>query len=266
MKLDRSLNITIFIILIVSVNVGIGVRINRLEVPEVTRHGSPVILDCDFSLEANDQDLVVKWFFNKTLVYQWIPGTKKRPQGLGILKDRLNLEYAASVDANSIHRALHILKAGPDLSGDYTCSVSTLQSEDIETKSMLVLVSGKELILRKLSAEEGMIKVQCLAEGVYPMPLIILDSRVRNITETDIISRRKGQLFEVSAIVTLPALEVPEVFSCKLLIPQANYTTRREIVFYPGNSGNLNSNRVWFTVAAYLISTTLGFTITYIGC
>ncbi|CAG9827020.1 unnamed protein product [Diabrotica balteata] len=126
------------------VDFGTGVKINRLEVPEVIKHGDPVTLDCDFTLEDNDQDLVVKWFFNKTLVYQWIPGTKKRPQGLGILKDRLNLEYAASVDANSRHRALHIWKAGPDLSGDYTCSVSTLQSEDIETKSMLVLDVEKE--------------------------------------------------------------------------------------------------------------------------
>jgi hypothetical protein len=70
------------------------------------------------------------------LIYVLISALK--PQGLGILKDRLNLEYAASVDANSVHRALHILKAVPDLSGDYTCSVSTLQSEDIRTKSMLV--------------------------------------------------------------------------------------------------------------------------------
>uniref|UniRef100_A0A6P7F0F9 Uncharacterized protein LOC114324707 isoform X1 n=1 Tax=Diabrotica virgifera virgifera TaxID=50390 RepID=A0A6P7F0F9_DIAVI len=128
------------------VNFGTGVKINRLEVPEVIKHGDPVTLDCDFTLEDNDQDLVVKWFFNKTLVYQWIPGTKKRPQGLGILKDRLNLEYAASVDANSRHRALHIWKAGPDLSGDYTCSVSTLQSEDIETKSMLVLGKSNSYI------------------------------------------------------------------------------------------------------------------------
>lgn len=45
--------------------------------PEVIKHGAPVVLDCDFSLEDTDQDLVVKWFFNRnnrTLVYQWIPG------------------------------------------------------------------------------------------------------------------------------------------------------------------------------------------------
>lgn len=71
--------------------------------------------------------------------YFFIPGTKKRPQSLGVLKDRVNLEYQASVDANSIHRALYILKTGPDLSGNYTCSVSTLESEDVKTKGMLVL-------------------------------------------------------------------------------------------------------------------------------
>ncbi|CAH1112867.1 unnamed protein product [Psylliodes chrysocephalus] len=96
------------------------------------------------------------------------------------------------------------------------------------------ILSGKELTLHRLSADEGFIKVQCLAEGVYPLPLILLHSQRRNISETDIISRRRGQLFEVSATVTLPALEGPEVFSCKLHIPQANYTTRRETVFYPG--------------------------------
>lgn len=61
-----------------------------------------------------------------------------RPQDLGPLKGRLNLDHEASVDANSIYRALHILKPGPDLSGDYTCKVSTFQSEDESTKNMLV--------------------------------------------------------------------------------------------------------------------------------
>lgn len=49
-------------------------KINRLKVPDVIPHGSSVILDCDFTLEEDEQDLVLKWFFNKTLVYQWIPG------------------------------------------------------------------------------------------------------------------------------------------------------------------------------------------------
>lgn len=53
------------------------VKINKLQVPEVIQHGNAAVLDCDFTLEETDEDLVVKWFFNKnnrTLVYQWIPG------------------------------------------------------------------------------------------------------------------------------------------------------------------------------------------------
>ncbi|KAJ8946154.1 hypothetical protein NQ318_004405 [Aromia moschata] len=54
------------------------------------------------------------------------------------------------------------------------------------------------------------------------------------ITEAEVISKQRGQLYEISATATLPALKDPEEFSCKLHIPQANYTTRRETVFYPG--------------------------------
>ncbi|KAF7286104.1 hypothetical protein GWI33_007752 [Rhynchophorus ferrugineus] len=122
------------------INICEAVKINRLHVPDVTKHGTEVTLDCDFTLDDSESDLVVKWYFNKSLVYQWIPSTKKRPQSLGVLKDRVNLEYQASVDANSIHRALRIIRPGPDLSGNYTCSVSTLESEDAKTKGMVVLV------------------------------------------------------------------------------------------------------------------------------
>ncbi|XP_068914781.1 uncharacterized protein [Tenebrio molitor] len=248
-----------------SINFGTGVKINKLQVPEVIKHGASVILDCDFTLEDREEDLVVKWYFNKnkTLVYQWIPALK--PQGLGILKDRLNLEYAASVDANSVHRALHILKAVPDLSGDYTCSVSTLQSEDIRTKSMLVFVPEKELLLRRLDAEEGLMRVQCLADGVFPRPVMSLRSQEREIEETEVTARLRGQLYEVSATATLPALKDPEEFSCELRIPQANYTVRRETVFYPGNKAPLILMDRWLALSPCIFSIYLGLTRQFIG-
>lgn len=69
---------------------------------------------------------------------RFVAEADNKPQGLGILRDRLNLGYEASTDERKRHRALHILKPGPDLSGDYTCSVSTVQNEDMRTKTMLV--------------------------------------------------------------------------------------------------------------------------------
>ncbi|KAH1025973.1 hypothetical protein HUJ05_010573 [Dendroctonus ponderosae] len=53
------------------------------------------------------------------------------------------------------------------------------------------------------------------------------------IPEAIVQSKQEGHLYEISAQVTLPELEKPEEFSCKLHIPLANYTTRRETVFYP---------------------------------
>ncbi|KAK9870446.1 hypothetical protein WA026_008011 [Henosepilachna vigintioctopunctata] len=229
-----------------------SVKINNLHVPEVIRHRAAVVLDCDFTVEESDQDLVVKWFFNsnnQTLVYQWIPASSSRPQVLGILKDRLNLEYAVSaVDSNGKHRALHILDAGPDLSGNYTCSVSTLQSEDIRTKSMLVFVPERLLIIRRLHSSVGLMRIQCTAEGVFPSPEILLRSHKRELIETEITSEQRGNLYDISVSATLKALEEPEEFSCELRIPQANYTVRKETVIYPGNKGLQITQDIWITI------------------
>lgn len=119
--------------------VGLTVKIQELKVPEITKQGNAVILDCDYILEDPlDEGLVVKWFFNEQPipVYQWIPA--KRPQGLGILKNKLNLDYKASQDKNTMHRALHILKSDVELSGEWSCVVSTFKNEDKMSKKMTV--------------------------------------------------------------------------------------------------------------------------------
>lgn len=54
------------------------------------------------------------------------------------------------------------------------------------------------------------------------------------MVETEITSKQRGNLYDISVSATLKALEVPEEFSCELRIPQANYTVRKETVIYPG--------------------------------
>ncbi|XP_071052254.1 uncharacterized protein [Onthophagus taurus] len=234
----------------------ICVKINNLLVPQIAKHGDPVVLDCDFSLEAvGDDELVVKWYKNKTLVYQWIPAINKRPQDLGVLKGKLNLAYAASDDTHSIHRALHILAPGPDLSGDYTCSVSTLKNEDQKTKSMLVLVTEKNLMLRRKLINEGYMEVTCKAEGVFPKPSIVLRSQERESIKAEVNVRKKGELYDVTAIAILPSLQDPEVFSCELRIPEANYTKRQETVFFPGQDSKAYNSFNSHTSCLLLLTT-----------
>ncbi|CAG5007893.1 unnamed protein product [Parnassius apollo] len=56
---------------------------------------------------------------------------------MGILKGRVDLAYRASSDPLKMHRALRIVKPDTDISGDYTCVVSTFMEEDSRTKQMI---------------------------------------------------------------------------------------------------------------------------------
>lgn len=117
-------------------------QIVEMRVPLVVEDGSAssVVLDCDYSLRSPEKrsELVVQWYFQNgsSPVYQWIPG--KRPQDLGILKGRLNLDYRASNDPFKRHRALEILQPTFELSGVYRCKVATVEEEAIMAKTMIV--------------------------------------------------------------------------------------------------------------------------------
>lgn len=116
-----------------------AVKIVKLAVPEIIQYGvqDAITLDCDYNV-TNTNGLVLKWFFRNKIrpVYQWIPGQK--PQDLGILKGRVDLLYRASSDPIKMHRALRIVKLNTDISGDYTCVVSTFSGEESKTKQMIV--------------------------------------------------------------------------------------------------------------------------------
>ncbi|KAG6461988.1 hypothetical protein O3G_MSEX012983 [Manduca sexta] len=103
-----------------------SVRIVNMRVPEAIQYGTrdKVTLDCEYNTR-NVTGLVVKWFYNdrSQQVYQWIPPQK--PQALGLLKDKLDLNFKVSNDPYTQQRALRIVQPVPELTGNYTCVVST---------------------------------------------------------------------------------------------------------------------------------------------
>ncbi|XP_037801365.1 uncharacterized protein LOC119596274 [Penaeus monodon] len=118
-----------------------GLHIIELEVPDVIQNGSQssVLLDCKYHYERYEEEgLVVKWFWNHEpeAVYQWIPG--KKPEAMGVLKGRVNLDYPASKDKYSQHRALEILHPTTELTGVFTCRVSSFHDEEYASKRMIV--------------------------------------------------------------------------------------------------------------------------------
>ena len=59
-------------------------------------------------------------------------------QGLGAMRGKINLDYDISPSPFNRHRALYLYAPTMDMSGNYTCKVSTLQNEVTMTKAMIV--------------------------------------------------------------------------------------------------------------------------------
>ena len=116
----------------------------------VVRDGAnqSVILDCNYTLARSDKLFHVKWFHvhsDYSQVYQWI--LDMSPQSSGPLKNKVNLTYRASEDANERYRALQILRPTVNLSGDYLCR-ATSQHSNTELKQKLIVygeLSGRSV-------------------------------------------------------------------------------------------------------------------------
>lgn len=109
-----------------------------------------VILDCDYALEnTSSQGLVVKWFFNEDqLVYQWIYG--RYPLTEEPAAKYVDLEYKASNDPLTQYRAMKLDKPGIDLTGDYTCVISTFEDERAANASMVIYCECSFLHLSRI--------------------------------------------------------------------------------------------------------------------
>ncbi|KAF4530689.1 hypothetical protein B566_EDAN004928 [Ephemera danica] len=220
-------------------------QITDLRVPQVVRNnsGRPIVLDCEYSLtpEEEGSGLVVKWFFDSqpAPVYQWI--FSQRPQDLGILRGRLNLDYRASNHAAMAHRALQITNPTTELSGDYKCSVSTFHDEDFMVKRMLIFAPEKRLeIWHSRGPREGLINVTCFAAGAFPEPSLSLHRDISGggpaLEDVRTETRTRLGSYDVTTRVVIQEPEEPAVFHCELRIQDAQYEVRKTLLYYPVTS------------------------------
>jgi len=114
--------------------------IKRINIPSIVKVNDTdyIILDCDYDLQnTSSKGLVVKWFFNSNqVVYQWIYG--RYPLADEPAAKYVDLTYKASNDPDTEYRAVKLNKPGIDLTGDYTCVVSTFADEQTANATMIV--------------------------------------------------------------------------------------------------------------------------------
>ncbi|XP_049831670.1 uncharacterized protein LOC126272688 isoform X8 [Schistocerca gregaria] len=232
-----------------------GLQIEKLNVPEAVRNGSQssLILDCDYSVAdpKHWDGLVVKWYFNNEPlpVYQWIKDEK--PQGFGVLKDRLNLTYEASSEKEKKHRALQILNPTPDLSGEYKCVVSTFDNETSGSKKMVIFVPPeKDLEVVQTRHKEGAVNVSCRAEGVFPEPSLTITHDRSPAADVKVHSSRRDSVYDVLAwtVAEDQALSAPTTFHCDLRIPETNFTQRASTHYEPGSLAPRSCVLTWLVL------------------
>lgn len=219
-------------LIIKSINIPAIVKVNDTDY---------IILDCDYDLEnTSSKGLVVKWFFNTNqVVYQWIYG--RNPLADEPAAKYIDLTYKASDDPYTEHRAIKLNNPGIDLTGEYTCVISTFADERTANASMIVYSTEEKFELayrKKIIHDKDGVEITCIAEGLYPQPT--LNVSVENIpemqTENPTITLRDDGLYNILLRVTLLDEDLPEttIIKCLLSISKASYNVSRKTVYYTG--------------------------------
>ncbi|XP_014203688.1 uncharacterized protein LOC106635989 [Copidosoma floridanum] len=215
----------------------------KTEIPASVRAGEDyVILDCDYEFQnTSTKGLVVKWYFNTfDLVYQWIYGTAA--QAIEPASKYIDLHYKASNDPNKMYRAMKLTQPDIDLTGNYTCLISTFQDEISANMPMTVYSTGREdefkLWHRKMGQNgDDSVEVTCQAVGLYPKPT--LDISVEGMSKLQsprpIITETEDGHYNIVSYLTLDNTELPDsvVINCMLGIPSVSYNVTKKIVYIP---------------------------------
>ncbi|XP_075748079.1 uncharacterized protein LOC119172873 [Rhipicephalus microplus] len=233
-----------------------AVTIRRLIVPRWVRNGTetPAVLDCEYVYNENDLKLVVKWFFNDgpEPVYQWIPEMRLR-EAFGVLQGRLDDTFSVnSRDVYSQYRAIRILRPTWELSGKYTCMVTSLAGQDVRHQDMTIFVPAKSFSFNYSSptpgspyqsrsqTAENALRLLCVARGTYPRPELNLylikgakrrsadEAGFRTFTTTTV----EEGLFDVVLHADMPDSQlssIADLFECVLEIPHSNYAMTRSM-------------------------------------
>ncbi|CAH2076557.1 unnamed protein product, partial [Iphiclides podalirius] len=229
------------IVLLVLCSKCVGVNIRKIEVPALVEVGTEtVVLDCQYNVDVMSPrvGLVMKWFFNGSsgLVYQWIP--PMRPQVIGLLKGKVDMNFKISDDPLQAYRAIKIRNPTTDLSGNYTCVVSTFLEEDRQTRTMLVYSPAQNFRFVQEKKYVFLVTLICSAENLYPRPVVVILSN--GVPLKQAVTEMKMDSWGLYAVTTTAVVHDDDVarpweeFVCELSLPQANYSCNRTTVYYPG--------------------------------
>ena len=219
------------------------VQLESLTVPSQVENGTVpyIILDCPYSLNPGEKDgMVLKWYLNSVTVpiYQWIPPS--HPQGLGAMRGRIDLDFEISSDPYTRHRALYIYNPTVEMSGEYTCKVSTLENEVSVTSNMVVYSPPRHLGMQHRRTSYSTVNISCMVDHVFPRPDVrmyhgqgVARTRIKGVKEA--LYRYPDGAWQVLLFIVLDdsSLRIENLFQCEMALPHTNYRLARSTIYSP---------------------------------
>lgn len=102
----------------------------------------PLLFDCDYDYDPNeDSRLTVKWFRNKEAepFYQWLPELHGSQHYADWILPLVNQSFVSDpMDPMKRYRSLLVKRLSMNLTGQYTCLVSSLGGQDSRTASLVI--------------------------------------------------------------------------------------------------------------------------------
>ncbi|XP_058833287.1 uncharacterized protein LOC131691130 [Topomyia yanbarensis] len=196
----------------------------------------PLIMDCQYEIKANECGFVLKWYFNRKLIYQWIPA--RNPIGMNQFKGELRTNYSMSDSVNYKYRALVIQHPKLNHSGEYMCSVQTYESFDRKAARFQIVVPEKMLLLHyeNDADRENMLLIKCTVFMIYPEPnlVLVVSGDLLLVSSRTIVLSDRYHMYNktVYGLIDKHLLISPTSIGCVLTVPGSSYVRKRETIYY----------------------------------
>ncbi|XP_065091552.1 uncharacterized protein LOC135712525 [Ochlerotatus camptorhynchus] len=196
----------------------------------------PLIMDCQYEIKANECGFVLKWYFNRKLIYQWIPA--RSPVGMNKFKSELRTNYSMSDLANYKYRALVIQHPKLNHSGEYMCSVQTYESFDRKAARFQIVVPEKMLLLHyeNDAEKENMLLIKCSVFMIYPEPnlVLVVSGDLLLVSSRTVVVSDRHRMYNktIYGMIDKHLLISPTSIGCILTVAGSSYVRKRETIYY----------------------------------
>lgn len=177
---------------------------------------------------SSDSGIVIKWYHNQKQIYEWIPPLS--PRDMGIMKGLIEYPWE-NINRPHSHSILEIKNITTNLSGEYTCTISTFQDEDSKSANVIVYVPVNNVTMKTELYNETHLNISCETFGAHPSPKLKI---LINGLEVEGETNYSSDYYENPRTRHHLLMGIPKnssLLECEIQIPQVNYK-RSEKIFH----------------------------------